>query len=322
MEETYYDLSRPRRHFSRIGLALAVILVVSTLVQLLLQYLVAEFPGFKTFLWENSWADTILGVIPMYFIAIPVGLLLLKKQPRKAPDVLPLRLIQFLEYIPISLAVMYGGNIIGITLSFLFSGGTAVNPVETYLQDNTILKVLSTVVIAPIVEEFVFRKTIIDRSLPYGEKGAILLSAITFGLLHQNLFQFFYATGLGFLLGYIYVRTGKLWYTILLHAILNFMGGVIAPLLAPIISLLEDPMSLGLTEVLQILLVYAYSTLLMGLSIFGVVRLIIRCKRLQWTPGEEDLPKGTSFRTLFLNGGMILYTLLCLAAMAAALYLV
>ena len=321
MEETCYDLSRPRRQFSRIGFALAVILAASTLVQWLLQFLTFQFPGFNAFLLDHSWAETLLGVIPMYFIAIPLGLLLLKKQTRKAPASFALRPIQFLEYIPISMAIMYGGNIIGIVLSFLFSGGTAVNPVQTYLEDNTIFKVLSVVVIAPIVEEYVFRKTIIDHSLPYGEKGAILLSAITFGLLHQNFFQFFYAAGLGLLLGYVYIRTGKLWYTILLHAIINFMGGVIAPLLAPVIALLEDPMSLDLAQILQILLVYAYSMTLMGLSVFGLVRLIIRCKRLQWTSGEEDLPKGTGLRTLFLNGGMILYTILCLAAMVASLYL-
>ncbi len=320
MEETRHDFSVPRKQFSRIGLALAVILAVSTLIQVLLRLAVEYFPGFETFLIENTWAETLLGLIPMYFVAIPLGLLLLKKLPGRAPAPMGLRPVYFLEYIPISLFITYCGSFVGMGLSYLITGGTAINPVEAYLQDNTLLKILGVVVIAPVVEEYVFRKTLIDHSLPYGEKGAILLSAVTFGLLHQNFFQFFYAAGLGLLLGYIYVRTGKLWYTVLLHAIMNFMGGVIAPLLAPVAEMAADPETITVMDSFLIMIAGLYAFALIGLAIFGLVRLIIRCTQLRWAPTEEELPGSKGFATRFLNPGMILYTLLCLAAMVASLY--
>ncbi len=320
MEEARHDLSVPRKQFSRIGLALAVILTVSTLIQVLLQLAVEYFPGFLTFLIENTWADTLLGLIPMYFVAIPLGLQILKKLPGRAPAPMGLRPAHFLECIPMSLFITYCGNFIGMGLSSLITGGTAINPVEAYLQDNTLLKILGVVVIAPVVEEYVFRKTLIDHSLPYGEKGAILLSAVTFGLLHRNFFQFFYAAGLGLLLGYIYVRTGKLWYTVLLHAIINFMGGVIAPLLAPVAEMGASPETITATDLLLVMIAGVYAFTLIGLAIFGLVRLIVRCKQLRWTPTEEELPRSKGFSTRFLNPGMILYTLLCLAAMVASLY--
>ena len=320
MEEKYYDLSAPKKQFSRIGLALTAILAMSTLLELLLQLAVKYAPGFGSFLKENTWAETILGMIPMYFIAIPIGLQLLKNLPQKSPAVIPLRPVYFLEYIPMSLFITYCGSFMGMGLSYLITGGTAVNPVDAYLQDNNFLKVMGTVVLAPVVEEYVFRKKIIEHSLPYGEKGAILLSAVCFGLLHRNFFQFFYAAGLGILLGYIYVRTGKLRYTILLHGIINFMGGVIAPFLAPVAEKAADPQTMAVTDYLLILAAGLYAFALMGLAIFGLVRLVIRCKQLLFIPGREDLPKGKGFMLRFLNPGMILYTLLCLGLMVLTLY--
>ena len=50
-----------------------------------------------------------------------------------------------------------------------------------------------------------------------------------FGLFHLNLFQFFYAFGLGLMFGYVYMRTSQLRYSIVMHMIINFNGSVLAP---------------------------------------------------------------------------------------------
>ena len=69
-----------------------------------------------------------------------------------------------------------------------------------------------------ILEEFIFRKMVIDRIWQYGEKIAVVTSALIFALFHINLFQFFYALGIGLIFAYVYLRTGKLRYTIIMHA--------------------------------------------------------------------------------------------------------
>ena len=114
-----------------------------------------------------------------------------------------------------------------------------------------------------------------------------MLSAVCFGLLHQNFFQFFYALGLGLLMGYLYVRTGKLRYTILLHAIINFMGGVIAPLLAPVAEMAADPQTINARDLLLMMVATLYAFILIGLAIFGLVRLFIRCRQLLFIPCKK-----------------------------------
>ena len=95
--------------------------------------------------------------------------------------------------------------------------------------------VVAFAVLAPVFEELVFRKVMVDRVLPYGEWPAILFSGITFGLFHGNLTQFFYAALLGMVLAYVYIRTGNILYSIGLHACVNFLGGVL-PMLFPAIT--------------------------------------------------------------------------------------
>ena len=71
----------------------------------------------------------------------------------------------------------------------------------------------------PAVPEFVVDVDIAARTV-----AAVLASGLFFGLFHGNLNQFSYAFLLGLFLGFIYVKTGKLGYTIGLHMAINFIG--------------------------------------------------------------------------------------------------
>lgn len=79
------------------------------------------------------------------------------------------------------------------------------------------------------LEELFFRKALISHMKPYGEKTAVILSALMFGLFHGNFSQVFYAFFLGLLFGYVFVKTEKLRYSLMLHMIINFLGSVLAP---------------------------------------------------------------------------------------------
>lgn len=320
MENQDYDLGKAKRSFGRLGAALLLLYGLYVLGHYLLDWILYAAPGFGQFIEDTPFMEWIYSMIPLYGIAIPPVVLILKRMPTYRPQMSKLRPIHFLEFIPISLFIMYSGNIMGTVLSYLFTGGAATNPVAEFLENNTILKVISVVILAPLVEEFVFRKTIVDHCLPYGEKWAILLSAVVFGLFHGNFFQFFYAAGLGLLLGYIYVRTGRLWYTILLHGIVNFMGGVIAPYIVSFSENAELMGSVSPGTALLLMLVFLYVCVLLAMFVLGLVRTIIRCKQLTWIPGDRELPKGTGFKTVFLNPYMILFAVLCVAMMVVSLF--
>lgn len=88
--------------------------------------------------------------------------------------------------------------------------------------------VLMLVVLAPIMEEVLFRGILLEsvRS-KYSSGRAIVVSALMFGVIHIIPQQVVNAFVIGLILGYIYVRTDSLWPVIIIHALNNAMAYVI-----------------------------------------------------------------------------------------------
>lgn len=322
MNDIDYNLKNERKVFSRIGFALSAILVVAFVTQAFCVVVPKLIWGENNWFSTSSWGFWILNFAPIYLFAIPTGLLIMRKIPAQEPEEHKLGIGKFLILLPIVCFITYSGNIIGNVLSIILSGGQAKNALLDYAMDNNPLKIIVMVVLAPILEEFVFRKQLIDRTRCYGEKLTVLLSGLTFGLLHQNLFQFFYAFGIGVVFAYIYLRTGKLRYTVLMHAILNFMGAVIAPWIISLVDLdaissisasaTNDEIIALLPQILPGLIIFMlYAFLLMAISIAGLVLLIVFSRKIVWKPAESQLPQGEVVKTVYKNIGMILYIILC-----------
>lgn len=330
MNESAYALKPARKAFSRIGLAFCAILVVATVTQLLWIIVPTLLWGEDNWFLTSSWGFWISSFAPLYGIAIPVGLLIMRKLPAQPPQDNKPRFTIFLVLFPICFLMMFVGSLLGNILSALFSGGTAENPVTDYVMDQNPLKVVVIVILAPVLEEYVCRKQIIDRVGQYGEKTAMILSALIFGLLHQNLFQFFYAFGIGLVLGYLYIRTGRLRYPIIFHGIINFMGSVIAPWILTLVNeealanldpnLPTEQLIALYREILPGLLIsMAYTFFYLGLAIAGLVLLIVMWRRREFRKTSAQLPKNTVVKTVYLNVGMVLYVLLCIGAFVLAL---
>lgn len=85
------------------------------------------------------------------------------------------------------------------------------------------LGIISTVIMAPVVEELLFRGAIEGHLLRIWKKPAyaIIVSSLLFGLVHGNLVQAPFAFLLGLALGWIYYHTGSLLPSILMHFINN-----------------------------------------------------------------------------------------------------
>ncbi len=314
------NLAMARQQFSRIGLCAFAIMMISSVLQVLISFIGmsawpdGNFPSW--FIWVATFA-------PMYLGAVPLGLLIIRKLPCKVPEQHDPKPSQMVVAVLISFFMMYGGNLVGniITgvLTSLF-GMESYNPILSYAMDDSVfLKILFMVVLAPMIEEFIFRKMFIDRMLGYGEALAVVTSALMFGLFHGNLSQFFYASALGLVLGYVYIRTGKLRYSISLHMLVNFMGSVVSSAVTNNLDMdaiaalnPEDPASLAMMFSPQMLLYFAFSLLVFGLMIAGCITLILYRKKVYFNRSETDLPKGTRFKTVFLNVGMILMFIACL----------
>ena len=175
------------------------------------------------------------------------------------------------------------------------------------------------VIIGPIVEEFIFRKLLMDKLGIYGDRVAIFVSAISFGLFHGNLYQFFYAALLGFVLAYLYSKTANVWYPIALHMLINFFGSVIPMLLADKITRYEEIITLSaegkelspeLTEELTSLsmVVGGYSLLVIGMAIAGLVIFFKQRRQIFVSDRAEiEIPKERRVGVILGNVGVISY---------------
>lgn len=316
-----------KKDFSRMGFALLVIGVVTTILQVLL-----------ALLWNGVLYDTPLGELeimrwilttaPMYLVAMPVGLLLMKKIPAESMPAQKLGAKHFWILMLVCMPIMYTGNIIGTKLSEVLSGGNAENALLDYVMGNPLYSFLFTVLLAPLIEEFIFRKQIIDRVGRYGEKTAVVFSALTFGLFHANLFQFFYAFGLGLLFAYVYTRTRMLRYSVFMHMIINFIGSVIAPILMgnmdmDTLTAMENGTAtpeqiMALTPALAVLTIY--SLLLITTVVVGLVFLLKNWGKHQFSPAACELPPEVAGKTVYRNAGMLLFIVFCLIMMVLALF--
>ena len=260
--------------FSRIALGLCLSLLASQLIPVALGLI----PNFD--LKAHSF---LVGALCTGCFTLPLMLLLTRRMPAKKAEKSSLSVGGFLALVSISYACMILGNLIGIGINTLFSPGSIelVSNLATSIG-SPLEMLLAFVVLAPVFEELVFRNILVDRVLPYGEWPAILFSGLTFGLFHGNLTQFFYAFLLGMVLSYVYIRTGKILYTIGIHACLNCMGGLLPVLFPPIT---------------YILLLVA----LVGLVLFFVLKDRIHVQR-NVMPGAGA--------AMFSNAGMILLLLL------------
>ena len=152
----------------------------------------------------------------------------------------------------------------------------------------------------------------------------IIFSGITFGLFHMNLFQFFYAFGLGVIFAYVYTRTRMLRYSVIMHMIINFMGAVIAPAIVRLSEsiMTVDPEAIDqfTKELPAMIITMLYSMSLIGLCIAGLVMLIIRWKKRVILPASHELLSGTVGKYAYGNFGMILFILFCLIMIVLALF--
>lgn len=329
---------RGRGAFSRAAFAIVAMIAVTYAVELpLVALLNAKAPNWRA----DSLLQIVLGTLPMYVAGLPVALLILKKLPSESSEKSGYSFGDLVVFFLIGQFLMYAGNLVGTYLTAALSDrfGTAETGMVITLALNTPvwLKMLIMVIIGPLVEEFLFRRTLIDKLRPYGEKMAVLFSALMFGLFHMSLTQFFYAFLLGLLFGYVYLKTGKLRYTAGLHMAVNFLGSVVATEVVNGIdqnalnslrmlsgSTTEEIMSAmdSLEKLFTpgLFLYLGYLFLILVMSVIGLVFLCKRSQRVCFEPAPLELPKGTRFKNMFLNPGFLVFFAVSIALTVVGLF--
>lgn len=318
------QLKMDRRQFSRIALGFLIYNLAGIGLQLCaVQFLQLTGWDYSPYRTTLNW---LFNLAFMYLLALPAAALYFKTVP-KFGQVRHERwepgawLVVFL----IGLAMGYFGNIVGTVVSN-FTGGVSIdyeNLMDMIFDGNVFLTFLNVVVGAPIVEELLFRKFLIDRTIGYGEKLSVLLSGALFGLMHGNFQQFFYAFALGCLFAYIYCKTGKIKNTILFHMWINFSGSILVPLMSrPVLAAVlgqeagegtaEAVMGMGVLFILASLALISYTLFQLAAAVAGLVLFFIYKKYILFYPGIRQLPRGKGLLTVLVNPGMLCFVGLCI----------
>lgn len=312
-------LKQARRDFSRIGASLCLMVVVWYALATVLEGALYAAVGGKG--ETPNWVTYVGSGVPLYLIAMPIAVMLMGKSTVIETRKFDMKPGLFFKLLLMCLPMMWAGSVFGSMLSMVLSNGEATDRMADLAMQTNIWNVVFLVIVGPIFEEWLFRKQLIDHTRKYGEKTAILLSGLAFGLFHMNLFQFFYAFLLGLMFGYVYTRTSKLRYSTAMHMIINFNGGVLAPWVLTRVDLdqlekvseaaengnaaaMEQWASQNV-EGLAIMLVYfvLYGAVILA----GFVLLIRNFKKFEFYTAPEELPRGTRAKTVCGNVGMIMF---------------
>ncbi|MCD7868769.1 MAG: CPBP family intramembrane metalloprotease [Clostridiales bacterium] len=307
------DRREARKCFSTLGLGCFAIVVVSSLAQIACDLLFSK--------WEaTSWRMWVFAFAPIYVVGVPVGLLIFRRVPARGgayanTKKISLKPGQFIRMFLIALFLANLGNTVGTILTDAISALTGIVSdvdITTYsMADSFFLKILFLVILAPMFEELVFRKQLIDRMSCYGERLAVVTTALMFGLFHGNISQFCYTFPIGLVFGYTYLKTGKLRYSLGMHMGYNFIGSVLTSTLINDVDLsaLDNLDTLSFEALAPLALFLIYICAFLAATIVGLVLFLRRRKKVSFVRAEMELPKGSKFRTVYLNTGMLLFVL-------------
>ena len=112
-----------------------------------------------------------------------------------------------------------------------------------------ILAILSTVILAPIGEELVFRYVLCDALENRSKALAVVLSALAFAFMHMSPMQTVYQFALGCVLALVVIKSGNVVYAMITHATSNLVIIILSLFTLPAIPT-NNPLTLVLAIVL------------------------------------------------------------------------
>ncbi len=134
--------------------------------------------------------------------------------------------IVFFAAIGFGLMLCYCGDFISNWIALIFQsfGVTLTSTGEVYIPTEgapLVLFFISTAIAPAIIEEFALRAVTMQALRKYGDKFAIVMTALVFGLMHRNAVQGIFAFIAGIVFGYICIATESVWTAVVVHALNN-----------------------------------------------------------------------------------------------------
>ncbi|WP_312643956.1 CPBP family intramembrane glutamic endopeptidase [Hydrogenoanaerobacterium sp.] len=295
MEETdiLFAQKKMKKAFSRIGWGMTALLASTYLSQFGISLLVRLYaPQFtkSEVLW---WGLT---TIPLYVFGVAALWLITRTMPEgetkegidlSAGQIGALTCITLAMSIVSGLASLMLNGILGI-----IKGSPVANPSVAIEKMHIVPTFLVICIIAPVVEEYIFRGILIRKLRGYGEAVCVFASAFLFALLHGNSYQLISTFVIGAVLAYVTVKTNTIVYAILIHMSNNIVATIAARITATQNMAAASLFSIGM----------------MAMIISGCVFLGFAIRRISLDNSGSDISIWVRLRSFVLSPGVMVYT--------------
>lgn len=152
-------------------------------------------------------------------LAITDGFLKVKKEVWKIP------VLQYVLLVLGTVVISYGMNYLFTVTGLTAQSETYQNVAQKQYEVILGIGLILYGVISPFVEEVIFRGFLYGRMRVYMKKtGAILLSALLFGVYHGNLVQGIYGFIMGIIFTLVYEKYKNFYLAVVMHSITNLVG--------------------------------------------------------------------------------------------------
>ncbi len=327
---------------SKVGFKFFLFAFLTTVLGLVANYVLNRY--YYDFAVEYSdYISLAMTAILYYALGFPFIVLLTGNIPITVREKSNISFGRFLKFVAITAGLAGIGTVIGIVPHYILTmSGSSGQQLETttdllgiVFDTNQFIMVGVVGILAPIFEELLFRKVLVDRLSGYGETLAIVASGLMFGLFHGNFQQAVFAALIGGFFAYVYLRTGRIIYTILLHMCVNLTTSVgTVTIYKWFFSTMDDSVldalnsgdynvlyealasEQGLETILASLVVFGWLIFLLSMVVTGIVFIIISLVKKQFVimPVEGESSKGKQVGVIFISWGMLLFIAVCVFA--------
>lgn len=291
------EYSSLRRHGLLVGACLLCNFLLQNVFVLLLRLfgLVDAYYGNASFQYAVSAVFVTAGClgVPFFIMSCRKGSLSYR---RALPFNFPEDKSKAFYLICAGFAFCLASNYLAVFFNAFLNGigvGTVENEVVNSVSvGDTFLNFLCAAVVAPLIEEFVFRGVIMQPLRRFGNVFAVVASALLFGLSHGGPSNIVFAFLCGVALGFVVIASKSIWVGIAVHFLNNFYAVASYELYNAFPSLGTLPQ------------------LIMGVVIFalgaGAVAALLIRRELRLPRVNTTLSNGKRIRAFFINIPMLL----------------
>lgn len=233
-EESSIDHEQAHKDFVQIGKTCLYLVVLQLLGSMIMSALLINmiFRG-----GMNAQAVQVLSMVVGLIVTILTGLIVIrsgKKRLHISSTALkvkqPLSVKELLRYGCIGIGLSMCGSLLVLLInSILLQVGVQLGTPDLTIKNNVIYNfifIINACIVAPIVEETLFRGIFTQALLRYDARFAVFASAMLFSMMHLNLVQGIPTFLLGLVLGYVFVKTKSVASCIILHLLNNLLAVV------------------------------------------------------------------------------------------------